>query len=120
MLAVVVMLPLVGLFFFRVLENQLIRETESELISQTAVLAGVFAREADRSGAALPAGRLLPDDAWPDPTRAFDPILPTLDLASAGLLPTRPDGEPAPTPDASALSLGRRLSDLGREVQRVT
>ncbi|TIT72006.1 MAG: two-component sensor histidine kinase, partial [Mesorhizobium sp.] len=36
-LIVVMALPLVGLFFFRLYENQLIRQTEGELIAQGAV-----------------------------------------------------------------------------------
>ena len=38
-LIMVLALPLVGLFFFRLYENQLIRQTEAELIAQGAVLA---------------------------------------------------------------------------------
>ena len=34
-LATVLALPLVGLFFFRLYENQLIRQTEAELIAQS-------------------------------------------------------------------------------------
>lgn len=119
-LIVVVTLPLVGLFFFRVLENQLVRETESELIAQSAVLAQIFAREAAGAGDALPKGRILPDDASPDPSLPYDPILPSLDLTSADLLPARPDGRPAPAVPPQALRIGRRLRDLGRDVQKVT
>ncbi|MEM7507096.1 MAG: HAMP domain-containing sensor histidine kinase [Pseudomonadota bacterium] len=119
-LIVVVTLPLVGLFFFRVLENQLIRETESELIAQSAVLAQIFAREVEAAGDALPRGKILPDDAKPDPSRAYDPILPSLDLTSADLLPARPDGRRAPAASAQALEIGRRLRDLGRDVQKIT
>ena len=119
-LLMVTMLPLVGLFFFRVLENQLVRETESELIAQSAVLAQVFAREIEQTGKAMPRGRILPDDARPDPSQAFDPILPSLDLTSDDLLPSRPDGVIAPARNAAALAVGRRISALGREVQRTT
>ncbi|TJW31171.1 MAG: two-component sensor histidine kinase, partial [Mesorhizobium sp.] len=61
-LILVMALPLVGLFFFRLYENQLIRQTEAELIAQGAVLAAVYAQEVrdagiatDKLGAALPA-----------------------------------------------------------------
>ena len=37
----VLLLPLVGLVFFRLYENQLVRQTESELIAQSAMLAAV-------------------------------------------------------------------------------
>jgi two-component system sensor histidine kinase CreC len=40
-LILVAMLPLVGLFFFRIYDNQLIRQTQAELIAQSRVLAAV-------------------------------------------------------------------------------
>ncbi|RTM11855.1 MAG: two-component sensor histidine kinase, partial [Bradyrhizobiaceae bacterium] len=36
-LATVAVLPLVGLFFFRLYDNQLIRQTQAELIAQSRV-----------------------------------------------------------------------------------
>ena len=47
----VLLLPLVGLVFFRLYENQLVRQTESELIAQSAMLAAVYAREIEASEA---------------------------------------------------------------------
>ncbi len=44
-LASVATLPLVGLFFFRLYDNQLIHQTQAELIAQSRVLAAVYARE---------------------------------------------------------------------------
>jgi hypothetical protein len=44
-LTTVMALPLAGLFFFRLYENQLIRQTEAELTAQCAVLAALFERE---------------------------------------------------------------------------
>ena len=40
-------LPLVGLFFFRLYDNQLIRQTQAELIAQSRVLAAIYAREVE-------------------------------------------------------------------------
>ena len=40
-------LPLVGLFFFRLYENQLIRQTQAELIAQSGVLAAIYAHEVE-------------------------------------------------------------------------
>ncbi|RWF52415.1 MAG: two-component sensor histidine kinase, partial [Mesorhizobium sp.] len=45
-------LPLVGLFFFRLYENQLIRQTEAELIAQGAVLAAIYAEDVRAAGIA--------------------------------------------------------------------
>ncbi|TIP89356.1 MAG: two-component sensor histidine kinase, partial [Mesorhizobium sp.] len=81
-LIMVMALPLVGLFFFRLYENQLIRQTEAELIAQGAALGAIYAQEvraagipAERLGAAVPADRDNPDSP-------FRPIEPSLDLAS--------------------------------------
>ena len=46
-LAAAATLPLVGLFFFRLYDNQLIRQTQAELIAQSRVLAAVYAREVE-------------------------------------------------------------------------
>ena len=120
MLATVLALPLVGLFFFRVYENQLVRETESELIAQSVVLGAAFRRELEAGnpedaalGAAVaPAG----GDAEP-----FAPIVPKLDLAVDEILPRRPDARPASNPpDEAALAVGARVAPLIAETQRVT
>jgi hypothetical protein len=44
-LASVLLLPLLSLYFLKVYQNQLIRQTEAELIAQSAALAAVFHRE---------------------------------------------------------------------------
>ena len=44
-LATVAVLPLVGLFFFRLYDNQLIRQTQAELIAQSRALATIYAQE---------------------------------------------------------------------------
>lgn len=49
-LIMVLALPLVGLFFFRLYENQLIRQTEGELIAQGAVLAAIYAQDVRDAG----------------------------------------------------------------------
>ena len=53
-LAAAATLPLVGLFFFRLYDNQLIHQTQAELIAQSRVLAAVYAREVAASVAELP------------------------------------------------------------------
>jgi hypothetical protein len=69
-LAAVAALPLVGLFFFRVYDNQLIHQTQAELIAQSRVLAAVYAREVEaRLGAVIPLGAEIPLEARPDPER---------------------------------------------------
>ncbi|RUU02264.1 two-component sensor histidine kinase, partial [Mesorhizobium sp. M7A.T.Ca.TU.009.02.1.1] len=87
-LIMVMALPLVGLFFFRLYENQLIRQTEAELIAQGAAIAAIYAQDvrdagiaADKLGAPMPGpGGDSSRSVNPDPL--YRPIEPQLDLAS--------------------------------------
>jgi signal transduction histidine kinase len=123
-LAIVTMLPLAGLFFFRIYENQLIRQTETELIGQSVALAVSFAREADESlpkGFALGAAPPVPPVTRRGDTGVFQPILPTLDLAGDDLKPRRPDALPARIPPApEMLALGARLYPDTQAIQQAT
>lgn len=118
-LIMVMALPLVGLFFFRLYENQLIRQTEAELIAQGAALAAIYAQEvrdagisAEKLGAAMPAERDNPDSP-------YRPIEPSLDLASDSVLPTRPAAAAASVDPAFA-AIGARLSGILAETQKTT
>jgi two-component system sensor histidine kinase CreC len=116
MLTTVTALPLAGLFFFRLYENQLIRETEAELTAQCAVLAALFEREA---GGALATSSAA--DAQAAGERPFTRIEPGLDLASSKILGPRPDGgPPASPPDAALMDIGRRLQPVLVNAQKVT
>src|SRR5882724_6669034 len=80
-LAAVAALPLVGLFFFRLYDNQLIHQTQAELIAQSRVLAAVYTREVEaRLKAGVVLGAELPSGARPDPEDKVTPIRPALDL----------------------------------------
>ncbi len=118
-LLAVAALPLAGLFFFRLYENQLIRQTEAELIAQSTVLAAVFARDAE---AVLPPSPALPTP--PSPTRdaeRFHPIEPQLDLTGDDVLERRPDSIPATQPvDPTIEKIGRRVYEIAYRTQDVT
>jgi signal transduction histidine kinase len=115
-LTAVAALPLAGLFFFRLYENQLIRQTEAELNAQCAVLAALFAREVGSTLARPSVGNAPTHDERP-----FTPIEPSLDLASSKILGPRPDGRPpASPPDAALLDIGRRLQPVLADAQKVT
>jgi two-component system sensor histidine kinase CreC len=121
-LVMVMTLPLASLFIFRVYDNQLIHQTEAELIAQGAVLSAVFARDVE---ARLPGGIRLGDalraEDQPDPSDKFSPIRPNLDLAGKDLLARRPDARPPESaPDAAFVEIGAGLQPLLRETQRVT
>jgi signal transduction histidine kinase len=120
-LTTVATLPLVGLFLFRLYDNQLIHQTQAELIAQSRVLAAIYAQEAQaRLNSGLPLGAELPPQAVPDPGE-LTPIRPTLDLAGNDLLRRRPDALPAVKPaDPGYVEIGVRLMPIIRETQRVT
>lgn len=123
MIAAALLLPLIGLLFFRLYENQLVRQTESELIAQGAMLVAVYAREIENAEpGAFPVGPSRPDV---DPSIVIDeryaPILPALDLASSPILSARPAPQPATAPPSSnALQVGQALTAITQSTQRTT
>lgn len=121
MLTVVMALPLAGLTFFRLHENQLVRQTEAELIGQAAVLAAVLQREiAGFPEEALSAAPAAPPDE-PTDGEPYRPIAPALDLTHDPILPPRPAAGPAAAA-ASPLyqELGRRIAPDLVAAQRTT
>ncbi|TPI37735.1 HAMP domain-containing histidine kinase [Mesorhizobium sp. B3-1-9] len=119
-LILVMALPLVGLFFFRLYENQLIRQTEGELIAQGAVVAAVYASEVRAAGIAPERlGAPVSADPARDNNYPYDPIEPRLDLASDDVMPSRPAALPA-TPDPAFAAIGARLDGILDETQKTT
>ncbi|WP_095202633.1 ATP-binding protein [Mesorhizobium carmichaelinearum] len=124
-LILVMALPLVGLFFFRLYENQLIRQTEAELIAQGAAIAAIYAQEVrdagippEKLGAPMPqAGGSASRSINPD--GPYRPIEPRLDLASDYVLPTRPAAVAA-TVDPAFAAIGARLSGILDATQKTT
>ena len=122
-LAAAATLPLVGLFFFRLYDNQLIHQTQAELIAQSRVLAAVYAREVEtRLGAGITLGTELPTEARLDREDQVTPIRPALDLTAGGdLLRRRPNALPANTPASPPyVEIGTRLMPIILETQKVT
>jgi len=124
-LIVVLALPLVGLFFFRLYENQLIRQTEAELIAQGAVIAAIYAQDVREAGIApdklgAPMAVESSDASRSDnPDAPYRPIEPSLDLASDYVLPTRPAATAA-TADPAFAAVGARLSGILDATQKTT
>ena len=112
-------LPLAGLFFFRIYEDQIIHQTEAELIAQSAALAAVVRREIEAGTPdAYPLGAAVPP---PAPTEPYQPIPPTLDLTRDDLLARRPEGKSATAPATPGfVALGERLAPDFTDTQRVT
>ncbi len=121
-LASVLLLPLFSLYFLKVYQNQLIRETESELIAQSAALAAVFHREVESTisrdvalGAKAPPAVQAPTDG------PYQPIWPKLELANESVLPPRPEARPpALAANAAFVALGARMTPDLAATQNVT
>ncbi|GGF19524.1 two-component sensor histidine kinase [Aliidongia dinghuensis] len=124
----VMAMPLVGLFLFRLYDNQLIRQTEQELIAQGATLSALFAAEVEAKIAAESGRTPLalgapepPPDATADPAGRYHPVPATLDLARDDRLPPRPDAVAATTaPDPRLAEIGQHLAALAAETQKTT
>ena len=105
-LATVLALPLVSLFFFRLYENQLIRQAEGELIAQSVALAALVAREFGSEA---------------DTPAIAEPIQSNLDLATSPILEARPDGRTPPQPPgAAARAAGHRIEPSLVHLQKLT
>jgi signal transduction histidine kinase len=121
-LASVLALPLLSLYFLKVYQNQLIQQTEAELIAQSAALAAVFRREVET---AIPQGtplgmRIAPADQK-SPEEPYQPIWPKLELANQSVLPPRPQARAASAPaDPAYLALGARMMPDLLATQNVT
>lgn len=120
MLLIVLLLPLAGLFFFRIYENQLVRQTESELIAQSAVIGSVYAGEVRKAAISVEAlGPIAP--VLPTNNGRYHPIEATLDLTSSAIGPRRPDGvKPALPIEPQLLAIGQSLAGLLTRTQDVT
>lgn len=118
MLTAVLCLPLASLVLFRFYENQLIRQTEAELIAQGAALGAAFAvgLRDDVAIDTLPAAPVETNDPAREPYR---PIEPALDLASDAVLPPRPAAQPAERGSVLA-SQGERFAEILEATQRST
>jgi signal transduction histidine kinase len=120
-LTTVVVLPFVGLVFFRLYENQLVRQAEGELIAQSAVIRAVFAQELIASpDISVLLGATAPVDTV-NPTWPYRPIEPALDLMVDKILTPRPAAEPPETPpDPQALAIGAKLLPILAQSQNIT
>ncbi|MBU0654326.1 MAG: HAMP domain-containing histidine kinase [Gammaproteobacteria bacterium] len=126
----VLALPLGGLYFFRIYENELVRQTELELISQSAVLAATFRqmvrdqqRERDFGYIQFSSSLTQPYAPYA-PKRPGDPfytpVEPGVDLIKP-IAPPRPDARPSThAVDPLARKLGEHLAQIMRDTQQVT
>jgi signal transduction histidine kinase len=118
----VLLLPLFSLYFLKIYQNQLIQQTEAELIAQSAALAAVLRREIETGippGVAL--GSEVPPAAQKPSDGPYQPIWPTLELAKKSVLPPRPAARaPAAAADPAFVALGARIMPDLIATQNVT
>jgi signal transduction histidine kinase len=112
-------LPLGGLYFFRIYENELVQQTEGELISQAAVLSAVFrqqVREQTEQGNIYGKPVSLP----PPIDRQYEPITPSLSLINP-ILPPRPAARPSQMPaDNVAQTIGAQMKQIMLDTKKTT
>ncbi|MET4683288.1 sensor histidine kinase [Brevundimonas faecalis] len=108
-------LPGLSAIFLRVYENTLVRQTEAELIAQTATLAAT-------AEATWPGARILPPTEVQRRTPGyFQPEPAGIDLRSDPVLPPRPPAHAATTPaDPAAVLTAHRLEPVMEETSRTT
>ncbi|MFZ2450455.1 MAG: HAMP domain-containing sensor histidine kinase [Methylovulum miyakonense] len=111
----VLALPLGGLYFFRIYENELVQQTERELIAQAAVMSASVRQLVRNLHKDKPAyGVLLA--TLPPPAYPYEPIVPTLSLINP-IQPPRPDAQ---FPSLAADDLARKVGELMQPVMRDT
>lgn len=115
---VVAALPGFGALFLRVYENTLVRQTEAELVAQSAALAAAAA--ADWPGSRAPLVQ-APERSRDDSEGTAGGTLSTIDLRTTAVLPERPDPVSSPgRASPNALAAAARLAPILRATARTT
>ncbi|HZP11256.1 MAG TPA: HAMP domain-containing sensor histidine kinase [Nevskiaceae bacterium] len=130
---VILVLPLGGIFWLRIYESALVRQTESELIAQGVFVASAYdaiftrvTQNAAREPRTKPFdvasyGQPLTAPEHPaDPEGRWRPQPAELDLASDTIHPRPPDAEPGKPADFYAEQVGMELTPMLRSAQTVT
>lgn len=118
---IILLLPLGGITMLRLYENELVRQTESELIGQTVLLSTAFKEAYRKTFTAHKAHLPAPEADEADDTdtapelsdTTLMPIPPQLDLSKAVILPPAPAPAPTSLPgDPAAIVAARSLKPL--------
>ena len=108
-------MPIFGMVFFRLYENTLVRQTESELVAQGAALVAVA-----RAGWPGPPERAPPPPETRDVPNYYRPESPTIDLASTPILAERPLGRPGGRVQPDAEQAARLAAPVFEQTSRTT
>src|SRR6185295_4836006 len=119
---VVLVLPLGAVYFLRIYENELVKQTELDLISQAALISAIYKREvAMLAGGQELRGYGIQIAAPPALDEYYRPVRTELNLGASEIKPRPPEAQKTDLhADAIALEAGRRLSALLLEAQRTT
>ena len=118
----VLVLPAGGIYFLKLYENELVRQTELELISQAALISALYKREIEK----LTAGESRQDygtKITPPPNLQdyYKPYKAVLNLSASQIKPRPQDAEKTDLrADPVAIEAGNRLSPVLLEAQRTT
>lgn len=116
---IVILVPLSGIYFFKLYENELVRQTETELIAQGAFISALFRHEA-KTLKADDVGRVLAS-VPPPLDETYKPMPSQLDMSSTPLLPERDDALPTPNVASEAhLNIAQRLAPILEEARLTT
>lgn len=116
---VILALPLGGIAVLRIYESALIRQTESELLAQGAVIAATYGTLYARQKKNSTYGLIPTFQEDPAPgTGPWQPRRVRLDLALDPILPPAPEAQPGTqAADPVAVSLGREIEPILRDAQ---
>ena len=117
-------LPLLGISFFRLYENTLVRQTESELIMQGSVMAAAYAQAVRQNWPEVGTyGVVLEDSNRPliprrtgtlndDKGNVYRPINPVADLNKDQVLPVRPASAPGGDIDVTSFAAANSVQQI--------
>lgn len=113
-------IPVSSIYAFRLYENALIRETESELIAQGAYISALYGHTVEAHATEDKYGIPIKK---PDPRvdAHYNPITPTLDLAKTVVQSRRPESYQATAPvDAAALQAATEIAPIVQQAMLTT
>lgn len=117
--AIVILVPLSGIYFFKLYENELVRQTESELIAQGAFISAMF-RDAIPRAVKKKFGYDLIDPP-PPLDETYKPVPTALDMSQKHVRPSRPDAMLSGiAPDPHAQDVAQRLWPVLQESRLTT
>ncbi|HIO93125.1 MAG TPA: HAMP domain-containing histidine kinase [Leucothrix mucor] len=118
----ILLLPLASVLYFRFYENELVRQTEIELIAQSAVISATY-RSFVRNQLNNKESYGIEVDSFLKNQRDdyYTPIFPRIDLSQQDVLPRRKNAKSVyDTPDLQAINAGNRLQQILQDSQQVT